>query len=236
MEQAAVDVSDMREWARAETFDDFAQMCCGQRHLTMLNDPDSFSLSHRVARMGPVTLSEIAVESDLSMDCGDVCGSYRVLMVQEGRTECVYNGLSVIAGPGSAAVFAPEGLTWGRWDAGTKMMSFKIDRCAVEDALSDALGRQVTPRIDFAPILSIERRRPAAGSTCCRCSRSSFSGPTACSINHWPDCRSSTAWCAGFLLAADHPHRSAQQGRTHSLPRAPSAPPSKSSKRKRICH
>jgi len=209
MEQATVDVLDMREWARAETFDDFAQMCCGQRHLTMLNDPDSFSLSHRVARMGPVTLSEIVVGSDLSMDCGEVCGSYRVLMVQEGRTECVYNGLSVIAGPGSAAVYAPEGLTWGRWDAGTKVMSFKIHRCAVDDALSDALGRQVTPRIDMTPILETTAASTRSWINMLLLFKEQLFRPDSLLNQPLAGLPFVDSLVRGFLLAADHSHREA---------------------------
>ncbi len=40
-----------------------------------------------------------------------------------------------------------------RWEAGSKMVCFKIDRGAVDDALSDALGRQVTSQADFIPVM-----------------------------------------------------------------------------------
>lgn len=33
------------------------------------------------------------------------------------------------------------------------MVCFKIDSCAVDDALSDALGREVTSQIDFTPVM-----------------------------------------------------------------------------------
>jgi hypothetical protein len=47
MDQSIVDALDMREWAMAEKFDDFASMCCRKPHLNLLTDPDEFSLSHR---------------------------------------------------------------------------------------------------------------------------------------------------------------------------------------------
>ena len=70
-----------------------------QPHLNLLSDPDSFSLTQRAGRMGPVTLSELIVGSDMSMDCGELCNTYRVIVLQSGRTECVHRGSSVSAGP-----------------------------------------------------------------------------------------------------------------------------------------
>jgi len=47
---------DMLEWARAERFDDFALMCCRKPHLSLLSDPDQFSVTQRAGRVGPVLL------------------------------------------------------------------------------------------------------------------------------------------------------------------------------------
>lgn len=143
--------SESRMWTSAKEFDEFARVCCGRPHLRMLADPDSFSLTQRVGRIGPVALSEIAVGSDLPMDGGQVCGSYRVIVVQAGRTEVVHRGCAVIGGPGSATVYAPEGLGKGQWDAGSRMICLKIDRSAVDDALSDALGWQVRSQSRLHP-------------------------------------------------------------------------------------
>jgi hypothetical protein len=97
-DEPTADLSDIHNWEPAEKFDDFALVCCGQPHLTLRTDPDSFSLTQRVGRMGPVTLSEFIVGSDVTMDCGEECNTYRVIVLQAGRTECVHRGLSVAAG------------------------------------------------------------------------------------------------------------------------------------------
>jgi hypothetical protein len=93
------------------------------------------------------------VGSDVTMDCGEVCNSYRILLLQAGRTEAVHKGVTVSAGPGTAAVYAPDGLSKAHWTAGSKMVCFKINRRAVDEALSDALGWQVPSQVDFTPIL-----------------------------------------------------------------------------------
>jgi hypothetical protein len=64
--------SDVHTWSRTTEFDEFVQLCgCGQAHLNLLTDPDSLSTAQRGGRMGPATLSEIAVDADLAMDCGE---------------------------------------------------------------------------------------------------------------------------------------------------------------------
>ena len=92
MDQSIVDALDMREWAMAERFDDFASMCCRKPHLNLLTDPDEFSLSHRVARMGSVLLAETIVGSGVSMDCAELCDAFRVVVLVSGHMECVHTG------------------------------------------------------------------------------------------------------------------------------------------------
>jgi hypothetical protein len=98
MDQSIVDALDMREWAMAERFDDFASMCCRKPHLNLLTDPDEFSLSHRVARMGSVLLAETIVGSGVSMDCAELCDAFRVVVLVSGHMECVHTGVSVCLG------------------------------------------------------------------------------------------------------------------------------------------
>jgi hypothetical protein len=76
---------DLREWARAGRFDDFVLMCCRKPHLSLLSDPDQFSVTQRAGSMGPVLLSEVIVGSDVSMACGEMCDAYRVLVLLTGH-------------------------------------------------------------------------------------------------------------------------------------------------------
>lgn len=200
---------DMREWTPTETFDDFALMCCRQRHLNLLTDPDSFSLTLRAGRMGPVTLSELVVGSDVSMDCGELCNNYRVLVLQSGRTESVHRGVSVAAGPGTAAVYAPDGAGSTRWAAGAKLICFKIDRSAVDDALSDALGRQVTSQIDFTPVMPITAAPTRSWINMVLLFKEQLFRPNSLLNQPLVGLPFADSLVRGFLLAADHSHRDA---------------------------
>jgi AraC-binding-like domain len=152
MTDPTMDLLDVGEWAPAKTFDDFALGCCRQPHLHLLTDTDRFSLIRQAGCMGPLALSEFLVGADVSMG-GEQCSTYRVIVVQSGHMESVHRGLAVSAGPGTAVVYPPDGAGAARWAAGSNIISFKIDRCAVEDVLSDALGRQVTSGFEFTPFM-----------------------------------------------------------------------------------
>jgi AraC-like DNA-binding protein len=204
-------VLDMREWAPAETFDDFALMCCGRPHLTLSSDPDEFSLIQRAGRMGPVTLSELIVGSDMSLNCGELCDTYRVIVLQAGRTESVFRGIPVPAGPGTAAVYAPEGVGATRWTAGSRMICFKIDRSAVEDALSDLLGRPVTSGLDFTPIMPTEAATRSWINMLTLFKEQLFQ-PYSLLNQPLVGMPFADSLVRGFLLAADHSYRSALTG------------------------
>jgi hypothetical protein len=103
-------------WRR--TFDDWSLICCHKPHLDLLTDPGQFLLTHRVARVGLVTLAEIVVDSDLSMGRAELCDAFRVVVPVSGHMECVHRGVSVIPGPGNAAVRAPGRSQWGAVGSG----------------------------------------------------------------------------------------------------------------------
>ena len=145
-EPSTADASDAHIWTPVTEFDEFVELCgCGQQpHLNLLTDPDLFSTTQRGGRMGPVMLQDVVLGADTSIDCGDVCSTYRVFLVRSGRAAGKHRGLPAGGGAGTAAVYAPEGLSALQWDASTEILLFKVARHAVEDALSDALGRQLT--------------------------------------------------------------------------------------------
>lgn len=220
-EQRTTDARALRIWTPAKVFDDFALVCCGQRHLTLLNDPDEFSLTQRVGRMGPVTLSEIAVGADFSMDGGEVCRSYRVLIVQSGRVEGVHRGTTVRSGPGAAAVYAPEGLAGSRWAAGSRITCLKIDRTAVDDALSHAVGRRVTAHPDFTPLLPVAAAPTRSWLNMVGLFREQFFRSDSVVNLPLVGLPFVDSLVRGFLLAAEHPHRKVVAGGKHQIaPRA----------------
>jgi AraC-like DNA-binding protein len=159
--------------------------------------------------MGPVTLCEFLVGSDFSMDCGEECGSYRVVLLDSGRTECVREGESVACGPGSVAVYPPEGRFATRWAVGSKMISVKIDRRAVDDALSDALGRPVTSQPDFIPLMARNAAATRSWINMLMLFKEQSFRPDSLLNQPLVGAPFADSLVRGFLLAADHSHRHA---------------------------
>jgi AraC-like DNA-binding protein len=174
-----------------------------------LTDPDEFSMSHRVGRMGMVTVSEVIVGADLSMDAGDECGVYRIVVPRFGRTEGLYRGNSFTGGPGAGSVYAPQGRTMVRWAAGTRLISFKIDRAAIDDALSDALGWQVGSQLDFAPVMPVDAGPTRSWINMLVAFTEQYFRPDSMLRRPLVGLPFVDSLVRGFLLAAEHPHRDA---------------------------
>ena len=204
-------VLDSCAWT-THTFDDFARLCCCEEpHIKVLSTPDSFSFTSRVGRIGPVVITELVVDSrvDVSLECGELCSGYRVNVLRSGYLESVHRGSSLRTGAGTVAVYQPEGHAAVRWAAGSRMLGMKIDRCAAHDALSDALGRQVTSQIDFAPVAptTTSKARSWINMLLVLCEQASRRD----SLLHQPlvGLPFVDSVVRGFLFAADHPHRDA---------------------------
>jgi AraC-like DNA-binding protein len=201
--------SDGSAWMTAKTLGDFAILCCQEPHLTLRSKPDSFSLGQRVGGVGPVTLSQLLVRADVSLDCGERCSGYRVMLPQSGQSESTHRGSYQRFGRGAVAVYQPEGHTAARWMAGTRMLGVKLDRGAVDDALSDALGRQVTGQIDVSPNLPTTTAVGRGWISMLLLLYDHITRPNSLLNQPLVGLPFADSLIRGFLLAADHPDRDA---------------------------
>jgi AraC-like DNA-binding protein len=208
-ELPTADASDVHKWMPAKTFDDIAMVCCNQLHMDLLTDPESFSVTRRLGRIGAVTVTEIAVGPELSIDAGEACGAYRVIVACSGRIEGAYQGLSFAGGPGAVSVFPPRGKCVARWTAGSRFISFKFDRCTVDDALGDALGRQVLSQPDFAPVMPSNTATTRTWINMVALFRDQVFRPDSLLNQPLVGLPFVDSLVRGFLLAADHAHREA---------------------------
>jgi AraC-like DNA-binding protein len=214
--------SDVGSWRTVTEFDHYVELCaCDRPHLHLLTDPDVFSTTQRVGRMGPVTLQDVVFGADTSIDCGDVCSTYRVFLVRSGRAAGKHRGLPAGGGAGSAAVYAPEGASGLQWDAGTEILLLKMARHAVEDALGDVLGRQVTSQPDFAPLMPSDTAATRNWINMLGLFADQFFHPDG--LIHQPlvGMPFVDSLVRGFLWAAEHSHRDVLMGVDRSVaPRA----------------
>ena len=219
--QGSADSSDMTAWSTASALDAFACLCCREPHIHLLSDPQSLSLTQRVAGIGPILVVELVVGSDVELHCGELCTAYRVNVPRSGRVESVHRGSSLAVGPGAAAVYQPEGDAGARWPEGTRLLGVRIDRCAVEDALSDALGRQLMSQIDFASCMSVKAGAARSWINMLFVFVEQLFRPDGVLNKPLAGLPFVDSLVRGLLLAVDNPYRSAITGETHVVsPRA----------------
>jgi AraC-like DNA-binding protein len=177
-----------------------------------LSDPQSFSLTQRVGGIGPLVVAEVVVGSDMEIHCGELSSAYRVNVLRSGRVDSVHRGSSLTGGPGTAALYQPEGDSGSRWEAGSRLLGVRIDRCVVEDALSDALGRQLTTHIDFISSMSIEAGAARGWLNMLALFAEQLFGPDSLLDQPLAGLPFVDSLVHGLLLAADSPYRSAVAG------------------------
>jgi len=204
-----VSVSDGVGWTRVKTFDDFAVSCCAQPGLKLRSDPNSFSLTQRVARLGPVSLCELIVDSDIAFERGELLNTYRVLVVQSGHSTCAHRDVTVSLGLGAAVVLTPLGHAAAHWAAGSTMLAVKIDRCVVDDALSSAVGQQVLPQIDFSPVMPVQAAPTRSWLQVLALFKEQLFQPDSVLNQPLIALPFIDSLVRGFLIAADHPDRDA---------------------------
>ncbi|MEZ0353948.1 AraC family transcriptional regulator [Mycobacterium sp. pR1184] len=196
-------------WKQVKNFDDFAVVCCGRLHTQLLTDPDGFSMCHRVGRIGAATISEIAVGSEMSLDAGELCGAYRIVVLRAGRAEGEYRGLPLAGGPGTATIYLPQGHASMKWSAGTRFICIKFDRSAVDDALSDALGWQVMSQPEFTPVMRMGSAATRSWINMVALFKDQVFRADSVLNQPLVGLPFVDSLVRGFLLAADHPHREA---------------------------
>jgi AraC-like DNA-binding protein len=114
-----------------------------------------FSFTHRMGYLGPVTVLDLSVGADTWIHCGQERSYYAINVPVRGQFEQVHRRTTITAHPGRGAICVPEGeLAVSRWAGGGRMIALRMDRNVLEDALSDAIGRQLASRIAFKPTIS----------------------------------------------------------------------------------
>jgi AraC-like DNA-binding protein len=148
------DASSAGLWTTGKGPEGFVALSEEEPYVELLSDPETFFVTQRAGGYGPVIVAENRIDADMDINCGALRSTYRVNVPWSGHFESTHRGSSLIAGPGTAVLYQPEGDAGSRWVAGSRLLSVRIDRRVVEDALSDTLGRQLTSQIDFTSCIS----------------------------------------------------------------------------------
>ncbi|ORV56572.1 hypothetical protein AWC05_10200 [Mycobacterium florentinum] len=147
-------------WVAVRSVDDFAELrngrpdspCQWWPEIGPTVDTDAFSFTHRVRRLGPITLLDIDFHDDVWVNGGDIRPHYHVT-VPIAASWATRDGRSpVVSKASSVRVYRPEGKAGISRYAG-RLLAVMIDRQAVEEALAGALGHSITSQIDCQPVM-----------------------------------------------------------------------------------
>ena len=123
-----------------------------RRTLGAVDHRKSLSVTKRAASLGPLTVLDLAFGVDTWIRCNEQRPYYQVNVMATGQMDLLQNGSVVVYEPGRAHMCLPEQeFIVPRCTAGSRMIALRINRNAVEEALSEALGRQLTTQIPFKP-------------------------------------------------------------------------------------
>ena len=183
--------------------------CAVPDGIGMPGDPDRFATIYDVWCLGPLAIGRIGSGCDGWVQCGEERPTYDIKLPETGLLESVHRGSPVMVGRGAAALLLPEGDMALRWGESSVTLCVNIDRRAVDDALSDALGREVLAQIDFDPTMSTARSEFRAWTNLLRLLMEQLSRPHNLLSNPLVGTPFVDCLVRGLLLATDHPHRAA---------------------------
>ncbi|BBY21799.1 helix-turn-helix transcriptional regulator [Mycobacterium stomatepiae] len=139
--------------AELKTTDAFKQVAKFLPCLQTLGPVDRrkpFSLTQRAGTVGPISVVDLAFSVDACISCPHDRPFYQVNILASGQMQLFQRGTSITYAPGLANICLPEGeLRVPRWPAGCRMIALRVSRNALEDTLSEALGRPLTTPIEF---------------------------------------------------------------------------------------
>ena len=216
---------DNNAWVCVRSLDDFAELRkhqleslpCWWPEIGPLGDTSSFSFTHRTGRLGPITVLDVDFHDDVWVDGGEHRPHYHVTLPVATPSAAMDNSFSVVAEPGSVAVYRPEGKAAVSRYVG-RLLAVMIDRHAVEDALACALGRSITSQIDFRPTMTTTTQAIRSWISMVSLLTEQLFRPR--SVLHQPmvGMPFAESLVRGLLLAADHSHRAALEGEVIEIP------------------
>jgi hypothetical protein len=195
---------DNRGWVSVRSLDDFAEVRDGGSEssphwwpdIGPTRGTDSLSFTHRMRRLGPITVLDIDFPDEVWVNGGENRPHYHVTVPVGTPSAATDDNPSLVRKPGAVSVYRPEGNASVSRYAG-RLLAVMIDRHAVEDALAGVRRRPITSQIARSWINMVTlfaEQLFAPGSTL---HQPMVGLPFADSVVH------------GLLPAADHPYREA---------------------------
>ena len=166
------------------------------------------SLSQRAASLGPLTVIDLGFGVDARARCVRQREYYQINVPATGQMDVMHQGSRMAFVPGRAHVCLPEvEFVVPRCTAGLRLLAVRIDRDAVEDALSEAIGRQVATQVAFEPMIVTTKGAARTWMQLLSVLARDVFQPDTAVTQPLVAAPFVEGVIQAFLLATDHPHR-----------------------------
>ncbi len=174
----------------------------------VLNRHSPFQLTQRAACVGPLTVMDLSTAADMWLHCEGDRAFYEVELPIAGQVDIVHRTSVTAAHIGHGALCLPEGeVSVPRWTAGSRVIMLRIDRGVLEDALSQAVGRQITSQIAFKPSISASNSAARSWMRMLFMIAKELLDPNSLLSQPMIAAPLTDAFIQALLMAADHPDR-----------------------------
>ncbi|UIR37428.1 AraC family transcriptional regulator [Rhodococcus sp. DMF-1] len=176
----------------------------------VLGSERTFEMQLRAVTCGPITLGMLDYSTEVEISTGELLDAYQINIPLRGELVTGSGDGRMVATPDVAAVYRCDRRTILRgWSSAhpAPVLAVKIDRRALEDQLSERIGRALTDPIAFGVEFDLRTVRGRQWLSVVRALAVSLDDPTASGLH--PIVAAPMAECLmnGLLVAADHDHR-----------------------------
>jgi AraC-like DNA-binding protein len=180
--------------------------------------PECFAVIQSMWRLGPMTVAKVESGCDGWVICGEQRATYDVKVPQAGHLESIQRGSPAIVRPGAAAILLPDSDATLRLGQGAQIVCVNIDRCAVDDALSESLGRETLSQIEFNTTVSTTTNEARAWTNLLAVLVEHIFEPDSLLNHPLVSMPMVDSLVRGLLLAVEHPQRDALTAQAAALP------------------
>ncbi|MEU1114733.1 AraC family transcriptional regulator, partial [Streptomyces sp. NPDC005866] len=166
-----------------------------------------FSAAFDVVRLGPLTVGELGFGADVRLRFGDP-GAHQIDIPVSGGLQWHQGGLDpVLTGPGSAAVFRPQGRTVLERVRPGRMLAVKIGPRVLEGHLEGMLGRPVRQGFHLGRSMDVTSGTGRSWARLVRMVIGEAGNEGGALRQPLLAVQMQEALLTGLLLATDHPYR-----------------------------
>jgi len=176
--------------------------------LRLLGPPHNFGLTHRVTRVGPITVGDITYDTDVALGFDEIRASYHVNVPLKGWLRSRHRGQETTPSTEVASIYRPDGeIAVTRWPGGTRNLAVKIDQVALERALENLVDGPVESPIPFTATLPLESDAAQSWVRLLLMVQRHIDRPDSVLRHSIVSVPLAESLIHGFLLVADHPYR-----------------------------